>query len=60
MAYGDIFYDNERDEEALKVYQEAMTYYERGLKLLNEVGYKSLRNYPESVRNMNIIQSRFN
>jgi len=39
----------------LKRYQEALTYYEKGLRLLNEVGYRSVRNYPESVRNMSII-----
>jgi tetratricopeptide (TPR) repeat protein len=41
----------------LKRYKEALTYYERGMSLLNEIGYRSLRNYPESVRNMDVIQS---
>ena len=42
----------------LKRYKEALTYYERGMSLLNEIGYRSLRNYPESVRNMNAIRSK--
>jgi len=41
----------------LKRYKEAMSYYERGLTLMNEVGYRSLINYPESVRNMDLIRS---
>jgi tetratricopeptide (TPR) repeat protein len=39
-------------------HQEAMKYYERGLGLLNEVGYRSLRNFPESVRNMTTLKSQ--
>jgi|GEM_PF-2863917 tetratricopeptide (TPR) repeat protein len=38
-------------------FDEAMRYYERGLKLLDEVGYHSLRDFPESVRNINIIRA---
>ncbi len=41
----------------LKRYQEALTYYDRGVSLLNEIGYRSLRNYPESARNMDLIRS---
>ncbi len=39
----------------LKRFQEAREYYLKGLGLLNEVGYRSLRNYPESVRNMRYL-----
>ncbi|UCH80861.1 MAG: hypothetical protein JSW20_14165 [Nitrospiraceae bacterium] len=44
----------------LKRYEDAMSYYERGLALLNRIGYRSLRDYPESVRNMNFIRSLMN
>jgi tetratricopeptide (TPR) repeat protein len=39
-------------------YQEAMNYYNKGMLLMKEVGYRSLRNFPESARNMKILQSR--
>ena len=39
----------------LRRFQEAKMYYQRGLTLLSEIGYRSLRNYPESVRNMRYL-----
>jgi len=39
----------------LRRFQDAKIYYHRGLTLLNEIGYRSLRNYPESVRNMRYL-----
>jgi tetratricopeptide (TPR) repeat protein len=41
----------------LKRYKEALSYYEKGMSLLNEIGYRSLRDYPESARNMDLIRS---
>jgi tetratricopeptide (TPR) repeat protein len=40
----------------LKRYNEAMKYYERGLKLLEEVGYRSLRDFPGAKQNIEILR----
>ncbi len=39
----------------LRRFDEAKRYYQKGLLLLSEVGYRSLRNYPEAVRNMRYL-----
>jgi tetratricopeptide (TPR) repeat protein len=36
-------------------YREATEYYRMGLKWLNDVGYRSLRDFPEAVRNMRYL-----
>jgi tetratricopeptide (TPR) repeat protein len=41
-------------------YEEALEHYRRGLKLLDGVGYRSMRNFPEAERNIRILKQRMN